>query len=216
MPLAKSVHSVIVLSALAVPTAVAAESAYMSTYSDLDFAKCEIVHEDSEFGLVEWRCAGDHGYDILATEADLRLYLAYQKKGELHGAPVTPSDTETNSDLSSDEAEAGDRSLGQTIPPFNNLGPKLEWRLGKEAGAEPFATIVRYRYQADPDETDEGQVLVVSRFREGESCHVAYIDALANRNANKMAREIADKYAKGGQCPEGSAPVLGLGGEILQ
>lgn len=216
MPLANSVHSAMVLSALSLPTAALAQSAFTSTYSDLDFAKCEIVHEDSEFGFVEWRCTGDHGYDILATEADLRLYLAYQKEGELHGAPVAPSELETDEAFSADEAEAGDRSLGQTISPFNNLGPKLEWRLPTGPGAEPFATIVRYRYQADPDDTEEGQALVVSRFRKGESCHVAYIDALANPDANVMAREVADKFARGGECPEGAVPVLGRGGEALR
>ncbi len=112
----------------------------------------------------------------------------------------------------------GVRPIGQTIGPFNNLGPKLEWRAAQQAGAEPFATIVRYTYQkmTDDGSYSNGQVLVVSRFRSGESCHVAYIDALANANANVMAREVADKYASGGECPDGAVPVLGRGGDDLR
>jgi hypothetical protein len=36
-------------------------------------------------------------------------------------------------------------------------------------------------------------VLVVTQLVEGNSCHIAYIDALANKNANELAREAADK-----------------------
>lgn len=215
MPLVKSMRSVMVLSAFALPLGVsasfAADPVYTSTYSDLDFTGCEIVHEDSEFGFVEWRCDGNHGYDILATEADLRIYIAFQKDGALDGMPITSADAQLEED-----AVAGESSLGQTIPPFNNLGPKLEWRLPSGAGAEPFATIVRYHYQNDFREDGKGQVLVVSRFRKGETCHVAYIDALANQNANVMAREVADKFATGGECPDGVAPVIGNGGDALR
>ena len=82
---------------------------------------------------------------------------------------------------------------GQTLPPFNRLGAKLEWRLSNDLGRwMPIATIVRY-YTADPETgEDKGQVLVVTQLVEGNSCHVAYIDALANANANALAREAAD------------------------
>lgn len=170
---------------------------YTSRYSDLDFSKCDITEEanseeGSEIGFVTWRCAGAYGYDVYATEADLRLYLAYTREGE-------------------DVPE----EIGQTVAFFNTLGAKLEWRAPNRSGeVEPFAAIVRYKYQRALDDGSfgEGQVLVVSRFREGETCHVAYIDALANANANLMAREVADKFVSGGTCPEGEVPVLGSGG----
>lgn len=34
---------------------------------------------------------------------------------------------------------------------------------------------------------------MVSQIEEGNSCHIAYVDALANKNANDLAREAADK-----------------------
>ena len=171
---------------------------YTSRYSDLDFSKCDIAAEanaaeGSEIGFVTWRCAGAYGYDVYATEADLRLYLAYTREGE--DAP---------------------EEVGQTVAFFNTLGAKLEWRAPNRSGeVEPFATIVRYKYQLTLDDGtfEEGQVLVVSRFRERETCHVAYIDARANANANLMAREVADKFASGGSCPEGAVPFLGSGGD---
>jgi hypothetical protein len=57
----------------------------------------------------------------------------------------------------------------------------------------PIATIVRY-HTADPETgEDKGQVLVVTQLVEGNSCHIAYIDALANADANVLAREAADR-----------------------
>jgi len=219
----------------------AGAASYTSSYSDLDLGQCALVEEESEIGFVQVKCGGQHGYDVYATEGDLRLYLAYRKPGEpliIEEEPVEPEETAAlvldPLESAAEEADAivdvvetepeepvdvfvpvGVRPLGQTIPPFNNLGPKLEWRAPQRAGAEPFATIVRYTYQqmSDNGSFSNGQVLVVSRFRSGESCHVAYIDALANANANVMAREVADKYATGGSCPDGAVPVLGRGGD---
>jgi hypothetical protein len=236
-------------------------ASYTSSYSDLDLGKCALVEEDSEFGFVQMKCEGRHGYDVYASEGDLRLHLAYRKPGQpliaeeefvesleteelatFKGEDVVvaeevlldpdvlveaaPSHSEAAENVVAaggaeleEQAEAfvpvGVRPIGQTIAPFNNLGPKLEWRAPNRAGAEPFATIVRYTYQkmADDGSYSDGQVLVVSHFRNGESCHIAYIDALANPNANVMAREVADKYGPNGGCVRGSVPVLGLGGD---
>ncbi|PCJ71731.1 MAG: hypothetical protein COA62_03935 [Rhodobiaceae bacterium] len=179
-----------------------------SRYSDLDFAVCEIVEEDSEFGFVQMKCPGAHGYDVYATEADLRIYLSFKPEDFVSVDPTTTDEGGT------EEVDG----IGQTLPPFNTLGPKLEWRAANIVGAEPFATIVRYHYQTmdEAGASGEGQLLVVSRFREGESCHVAYIDALANSNANQMARDLADTFANSGTCPEGAVPVLGAGAEAFR
>ena len=206
------------------PMSGAFASQYTSQYSDLDFEKCTIVEEDSVIGSVEWRCAGAYGYDVLASDGDARLYLAYVP--ESYVAPQTTDgslvvDGNKNSSMPSAEsivdAETG-IGIGQTISYFNTAGPKVEWRAANVPDAEPFATIVRYHYQTHDEAGGfvNNQVLVVSRFRFGHSCHVAYIDALANANANLMAREVADKFASSGDCPEGTAPVLGSGGAALR
>ena len=45
-----------------------------------------------------------------------------------------------------------------------------------------------------------GDVLVVSKVSDAETCHVAYIDALANPDAIALARQIADRQAKSFDC----------------
>ena len=91
--------------------------------------------------------------------------------------------------------DADENSVGfQTLPPFNHLGEKLEWRLSNALGRWfPIATIVRYHTAHPETGEDFGQVLVVSQIAEGNSCHIAYVDALANENANELARQAADK-----------------------
>ena len=85
-------------------------------------------------------------------------------------------------------------AAGQTPPPFNTLGPKIEWRLSNASGAwKPVATIVRYFVDNDTD--IDGQILVVTQLGEGTTCQIAYIDALANPDANELAREAADDMA---------------------
>ena len=197
---------------------------YTSQYSDLDFDKCAIIEEDSEVGYVEWRCPGTYGYDVLASDGDARLYLAYVPESYVVPQPIDDLlvvEGTKNGEMPSAEAivdaEAG-VGIGQTISYFNTAGPKIEWRAANVPDAEPFATIVRYHYQTQDEEGGfvNNQALVVSRFRFGHSCHVAYIDALANSNANLMAREVADKFANSGDCPEGAVPVLGSGGAALR
>ena len=72
----------------------------------------------------------------------------------------------------------------------------------KGGAGSPVATILRW-YTAAPDgagDKTEGQVLVVTQLRPGATCHIAYIDALANKNANEMARHIADQQAGSFDC----------------
>lgn len=150
--------------ALAMLTA-PAQAAFNSAYTDIDLDQCLVLDAD-DFGA-SWSCPGYKGYPLMVTEGDLRFALIYG-----FGAKMAD---------------------GQTLPPFNRLGEKLEWRLSNELGRwMPIATIVRY-YTADPQTgEDKGQVLVVTQLVEGNSCHIAYIDALANKNANELARQAAD------------------------
>ena len=67
-----------------------------------------------------------------------------------------------------------ERAAEQTLPPFNHLGSRIEWWMG--------------------------QVLVVTRLGPGATCHVAYVDAQANSNANELARKAADETAQGFDC----------------
>ncbi|MGV3651666.1 MAG: hypothetical protein ACO1OK_09590, partial [Devosia sp.] len=125
-----------------------------------------LVLDADDFGA-SWACPGYKGYPLMVTEGDLRFSLLY--------------------------GFGADQGDGQTLAPFNRLGEKLEWRLSNAMGRwMPIATIVRY-HTADPETgEDKGQVLVVTQLVEGNTCHIAYVDARANSDANALAREAAD------------------------
>ena len=152
-----------------------------SAYSDVDLDQCSLIHSD-DFGT-RWACPGYRGFPVMIAESDLRFFVSYG-----FGAPEEPA-------------------AGQTLPPFNTLGPRIEWRLSNAGGGwKPFATILRYLTERETGE-DEGQVLVVTRLEPGATCHVAYVDALANDDANELARRAADEQAADFDCAEAAAIV---------
>lgn len=157
-----------VLTSLLAAVPAKAQSGMMSIYTDLNLDECMVLEAD-DFGA-SWACPGYRGYPLMVQEGDLRFSLRYG--------------------FNIDKNNAG----FQTLPPFNSLGSKLEWRLSNASGRWlPVATIVRY-FTADPETgEDSGQVLVVTQLQEGNTCHIAHIDARANANANELARQAADK-----------------------
>lgn len=147
-----------------------------SAYTDVDLDACSVLHSD-DFGT-SWACPGYKGIPVWIAEGDLRFFVSYG-----FGAP-------------------DERAAQQTPPPFNYLGPRIEWRLSNESGAfRPFATILRFFTSREEGE-DEAQLLVVTRLEEGATCHVAYIDATANADANELAREAADDLAPDFDCED--------------
>lgn len=154
----------------------AAAQKYDSAYTDVDLDACEVI-EENEWGAT-WACEGFDGLPVRIAEGDLRFFVSYGVDAE------------------------NEPAAQQTLPPFNSLGPKIEWRLTDEDGGwVPFATILRFFVQREEGE-DEGQILVVTRVEEGYTCHVAYIDALANKNANELAREAADEMVRDFDCAD--------------
>ncbi|MCR6635436.1 hypothetical protein [Devosia sp.] len=160
-----------------------AQSGFTSAYTDLDIAQCLVLEAD-DFGA-SWACPGYKGFPVMVEEGDLRFSISYGFDPEANSAGF------------------------QTLPPFNNLGAKLEWRLSNAKGYFfPVATIVRY-HTADPETGEnKGQVLVVTQIAEGNSCHIAYVDALANKDANELARAAADKAGKF-DCANDEPEVIG-------
>jgi len=153
-----------------------AAAAFESAYTDINLDDCLVLEAD-DFGA-SWACPGYKGYPMLVSEGDLRFSIRY-------GFNI---DKEPR---------------GRTLPPFNELGPRLEWRLSNASGRWiPVATIVRY-HTANPETGEnEGQILVVTQLAEGSTCHIAYIDAIANEDANALAREVADERAGSFDCNE--------------
>jgi len=155
-----------------------------SSYTDLDLNTMCTVIESDDFGTM-WACEGLKGIPVMVTEGDLRMFVSYG----LH------STTE--------------KAAEQTLGPFNRLGEKIEWRVSNAEGHwKPFATILRFFTERE-DSEKAGQVLVVTKVATGATCHIAYVDALANPNANELAREAADKKAKDFDCDKDEPEYVG-------
>lgn len=141
-----------------------------SAYTDVDLADCTILQAD-DFGA-SWACPGYRGMPVYVAEGDLRFFVSYG-----FYAPDK-------------------KAARQTLPPFNRMGQKIEWRVTNASGDWlPFATILRFITEKTDGEGNytEGEILVVTKLGEEEVCHTAYIDALANVDANQMARDAADR-----------------------
>lgn len=141
-----------------------------SAYTKIDLAKCT-PYESYELGQ-SWACDGYKGLPVFVAEDDLRMFVSYGVN-----AP--------------DEMAAH-----QTLPAFNTINETLEWRLVRQSGRwEPFATILRFFTQSGDGSEPDGQILVVTKLAEGNTCHIAYIDARLTRDANVLARHFADTLA---------------------
>ncbi len=164
----------------------AAGQQVQSSYTDVDLDQCTVISAD-DFGAT-WACPGLRGMPVMIAEGDLRMFVSYGLE----------STTE--------------RAAQQTLPPFNRLGAKIEWRVSNVEGQyKPFATILRFFTAAPDGSGEEGQVLVVTKVAPGATCHVAYIDARANAEANQMARDAADELAMDFDC-ENEPEVIGAFG----
>ena len=139
-----------------------------SFYTDLKLDDCSIT-ETNDFGTI-WACPGYRGIPVMVAEDDLRFMVSYGLKS-----------TE-------------ERAASQTLPPLNSLGQTIEWRVSNKAGRwKPYATIIRYLIDAHEDK-NHGEVLAVTRVAEGATCQIAFVDALANADANELARQAADAH----------------------
>lgn len=170
----------VILFALCAPPALAAESAY----TDFDTKKCRHTpgKEVEDYG--EWRCNGFKGIPIYMSAGDQRIYVSYGKNAK------------------------DEHAASQTLAAFNGEGNKIEWRMEKGV---PFATIMRWSTTKTEEKGDpvRGSTLVVTRLGKGGVCHVGYVDGQANKNANELAREIADKHARNFSCGKDKRIVLG-------
>ena len=155
-----------------------------SEYTSVDVKACKFIDKakPGDGEWAKWKCSGYNGYDVNVVEADLRYYISF-------GA--------------NDQAQ-------RTLSPFNTIGKNLEWRLKKSGNQwEPIATILRHFTDS---QGKKGQVLVIAKFDKGVSCHMAYVDALANKEANKMAQYIADKFSSKFTCGHDEPLVMGKSG----
>lgn len=160
-------------------------SAAQSVYSKIDFDACIPQSSDPQGGQLQ--CAGHGGYAVVFKEGDLRQAVQFGHVAQ------------------------GD--VFESFGAFNRVNDTIEWRL--DANGVPVAAILRWFLENPDPETGSpspqstGQVLVISRVGQpgdAHSCVVGYVDALANSNANVIARTVADSVAEHFVCG-GGTPV---------
>ena len=96
------------------------------------------------------------------------------------------------------------RAARQTLGPFNTIfeagshRATIEWRFDRKGDRQiPYAAIIRFHTTSD---AGRGDVLVVFKVMDYDTCHVAYVDALANEEPAALARRIADREARNFDC----------------
>lgn len=175
-----------------------------SAYTDFPFENkaCKPVgpeksQEEIEMGLVSIVCPGYRDYQVYLDEADLRTSVHY---GFLSERVIN--------------------DYWESFAPFNSVGEKIEWRLN-DSGV-PYAAIQRFFISHTDPETGEssdrlrGQVLVISKVGQPDDrsgCVAGLVDALANPDANALARKVADEVAPSFVCEKDTAVYHGTRGE---
>jgi hypothetical protein len=169
-----------------------------STYSSTAAKDCHVSSagngvDDSTTRL----CLGKAGLKVLVSEDDLR---------------------ETVSVGRTRAAAAREPAAQAWFGPFNSTVATVEWRA---VDGKPFAIIQRWHIDDNEEQDKQGRpiakpMLVVTRLPPGPVCHVAYIDAKANPDANALARNAADAAARDFRCGKDAVKVIGESGRAVE
>ncbi|BAT61822.1 hypothetical protein GJW-30_1_04383 [Variibacter gotjawalensis] len=181
------------LLALTAASSFAIGQAVESVYTKFDTKTCKKQKSG-------WVCAGHDGNAVRVTVGDQRMQISYGKTGK------------------------HDRARSQSLPGFNNAYEgTVEWRVEKTAAGKtkPFATILRWNAISEKDQenatgpiTATGRILVVTKVGPDGVCHVGYVDAVANPDANELARKLADEKARDFKCGVDKRVVVGKKGNV--
>jgi len=163
----------------------AAAEEFSSAYRRIDLDKHCAFQTDGHGGA--WRCAGYGGIPVRIGAEDERALVSFGPRAF---------------------AEKAGR---ETLAPFNRFeGGVVEWRL--DGTRKAFAVIARWKALRPSDRPFKpytGSILVVTRLGPGGVCHVGYVDARVNADANALARTLADGRARTFRCGEDRAVVVG-------
>jgi hypothetical protein len=179
---------------LASPCGSASAQETASAYTNIDANhQCSHARGTAVEDYGSWHCKGYAGIGVWLSAGDQRMYVSFGPRA------------------------ATEIATRETLAPFNDFYKGvIEWRLEKQQDgkARPFAAIARWNVARAADNLGKkgkisGRVLVVTRLGPGAVCHVGYVDALANANANDLAREIADKHARAFECGKDKPVILG-------
>lgn len=141
-----------------------------SRYTMLDLRRCRTLEIIPEGESVRLRCPGLAGIPLFVNEGDGRS-----------------------------EIDAGfDDGEWESLPAFNTIGDRVEWRL---SGGRPFAIIYRLRLAAT-EGAPAGSALIVEAIGHGAGapgCRIGVVDG-ALPDANVRARALADRQARNVRC----------------
>jgi hypothetical protein len=174
----------------------ASAQTFSSSYTSTAPRDCRTVGKPGDNGSTTQVCPGKSGLVVLLSEDDLRQTVS-----------VGPNRAAASKEPA---AEAW-------FAPFNSTANTVEWRA---VDGKPFAIIQRWLI-ADNNDLDKAgsptskPVLAVTRLPPGPVCHVAYIDGQANRNANELARQAADEFARDFKCGKDEVKVVGEKGAAV-
>ena len=149
-----------------------------SLYTSIDLKECKQIkrHRDGN----AWECEGLPGFPVYIAEGDLRQFVSLGARPEQR------------------------RAARQTLRPFNTIfeagghRATIEWRFDRRGDRQiPYAAIIRFHTTR---EAERGDVLVVFKVMEYDTCHIAYVDALDNEEPAALARRIADREARNFDC----------------
>ncbi|MBR1169887.1 hypothetical protein [Bradyrhizobium liaoningense] len=169
-----------------------------SSYTSTAAKDCRQVGKPSALDGSSTRvCPGKDGLIVLIAEDDLREIVSVGRNRK---------------------AAAEEPAAKVWFAPFNSSETTIEWRA---AGAKPFAIIQRWHIADNSDPDKQGRpntkaMLVVTRLPPGPACHVAYVDAIANPNANELARKAADDLARGFACGKDEVKIIGTPGRAVE
>ena len=170
---------------------------FSSSYTSTAPKDCRIIGKPSELDGSTMRvCPGKAGLVVLISEGDLRETVSVGRN----------------------RAQAAREPAAQSwFGPFNSTTHTVEWRA---VDGKPFAIIQRWHIADNADPDKEGRptakpMLAVTRLPPGPVCHVAYTDGQANRNANELARQAADEFARDFKCGKDEVKVVGEKGAAV-
>ena len=166
-----------------------------------DVEKCrkfDSVRVDDSEPYAAWICSGVAGYKVTVTDDDLRTTVSV-------GTNIRRAQKEP--------------AANQSFGPFNSAHERIVWRGRK--GAKPFAILQRWTI-ADQENLDKNgrpsgvDLFIVTRLPPGPVCHVAYVDASANDEAEALARRAADAHARKFRCGRDKILIVGKRGRATE
>lgn len=154
-----------------------------SVYTDLDIGKHCVKADGAAEGEGDWAqriCQGFSGYPVILSYDDAR-------ESTFFGFPP-----------------AGGNLIWESFEGFNEVGPKIEWRVQTDGDKKmPFAVIHRWSVASPEDPDQKVEVLVVSKIAQmadNAGCVVGLVLATGRADANETARKIADEQAREFSC----------------